>query len=139
VHGRLAVPRAQRGEVGDDAGLVVGGAAAVDPPVLERRRERVGVPAFGRRGLDVVVRVEQHRRPGPREVGEDRVRLARDRDTADLGGAGLVQQRLDDRGGLVQRLAGIALEGDRRDGDEPLQRAADQVGIDAKLRHGAPR
>ena len=81
VHRRLAVPGAQRGEVGDDAGLVVGGAAPVDAAVLERRRERVGLPAFRRRGLDVVVRVEQHgraRRPGSRR-GSSATRRARRR------------------------------------------------------------
>ena len=35
-------------------------------PLLERRRERVGVPALGRRGLDVVVGVEQDGRPRAR-------------------------------------------------------------------------
>ena len=53
----------QRAEVGDDAGLVVGGAAAVEPVValgrLERRGVPVGVVALG---LDVVVGVEQHGR-----------------------------------------------------------------------------
>ena len=38
VHGRLEVVRAQRGEVGDDAGLVVGGAAAVQAAVADRAR-----------------------------------------------------------------------------------------------------
>ena len=53
----------QRGQVGGDAGLVVGRAAAVEPVAalgrLERRAVPVGVVVLG---LDVVVGVEQHGR-----------------------------------------------------------------------------
>ena len=72
--GQAARVRAQRGDVGHDAGLVVGGAATVEAPValgrLERRRVPVGVVAGG---LHVVVGVERHRRRalGPVDVADD--------------------------------------------------------------------
>ena len=60
---QVVAVRPDRGQVGGDAGLVVGGAAAVEAAValgrLERRRVPVGVVVLG---LHVVVGVEQHRR-----------------------------------------------------------------------------
>ena len=61
--GEVVAERAERAEVGDDAGLVVGRAAAVEAAValgrLERRAVPVGVVVLG---LHVVVGVEQHGR-----------------------------------------------------------------------------
>ena len=130
VHGWRAVERAQRGQVRDDPRLVVGGPAPVHAAVLDRRRERVGLPPVGRRGLDVVVRVEQHRRAGTGEVREQRRRLAGHVDALDLRRADLAQQLLDQRRGLVQRLARIAVERDRRDRHEALE-----IGLEAFAVH----
>ena len=60
----VTAQRLQGAGVDDQSGLVVGGAATVDPAVrLGGGDERVGVPALLRRGrLHVVVRVQQHRR-----------------------------------------------------------------------------
>ena len=65
--GRAPGVGAQRGEVGHDAGLVVGGAAAVEPAVALGRLERRAVPVLVVAGrLHVVVRVEHDRGRDPR-------------------------------------------------------------------------
>ena len=73
-----------RAEVRDDAGLVVGRTAPVEPPVALGRLERRAVP-LGRvvLGLHVVVRVEQHRR---RTLGALLVRDHRGREAVAAGG-----------------------------------------------------
>ena len=60
---QVVAVRADRGQVRGDAGLVVGGAAAVEPVAALGRLERLAVPV-GRVAdrLHVVVGVEQHRR-----------------------------------------------------------------------------
>ena len=84
----------QRGEVGGDAGLVVGRAAAVEAVAplgrLERRGVPVGVVVLG---LDVVVGVEQHGRRalGPALVRDDRRGAAVG--AGDPGGAALGLQQ----------------------------------------------
>ena len=105
---------ADRGEVGHDAGLVVGSAAGVEAAVALGRLERSGVP---RRvvvlGLDVVVGVEQHGRLARRR------RLARQH-----GGAPAVLPGADDadvlEGLRTEQLghglgAALHLPGPRRD------------------------
>ncbi len=63
AHRQVVAEDPERAEVGRDAGLVVGGAAGVEPPVALGRLERRGVPVgVVVLGLDVVVGVEQHRR-----------------------------------------------------------------------------
>ena len=60
---RAAAERAQRGEVGDEAALVVGGATAVPAAVVARgQRERRRLPGvLAQRRLHVVVAVQEHR------------------------------------------------------------------------------
>ena len=72
------------GDVRHDAGLVVGGAAAVEPSVADGRLERRGLPqGLVARGLHVVVRVEQDgracrcARPASRGRRADRARRCR--------------------------------------------------------------
>ena len=61
--GQVVAEDPERAEVGGDAGLVVGGAAGVEPAVALGRLERRGVPVgVVVLGLDVVVGVEQHGR-----------------------------------------------------------------------------
>ena len=116
--------RAQRGQVHRDAGLVVGGAAAVEPAVPFGRLERVAIPVRGlARRLDVVVRVQQDgggtRRAGP--AAEHGGTAVPGGHHVDLGQAGLAQQRGDlggagphvPRGGRVRR--------HRRDPHQALQ------------------
>ncbi len=63
AHRRVAAERADRRQMRCDAGLVVGGAAAVEPAVALGRLERRRVPlAAVALGLHVVVGVQQHRR-----------------------------------------------------------------------------
>ena len=82
----------------------------------------------GRRGLDVVVGVEQDRRPRAGEVGEHGRRLAGHVDQLDLA-AGVLEQFDDRLGRLVERLAREPGERDRRDRDEPLEVRADALGV----------
>ncbi len=85
-------------DVGDDAGLVVGGSAAVQPAVAFDRLERLGLPVRSVPGrLDVVVRVEQNGgSPRRRRVTADhRGRAALGRQHADLEQPGAGQVRGD--------------------------------------------
>ena len=62
--------RAQRRGVHDDAALVVGRAAPVQPAVADDRLERRALPLVGRAlGLHVVVRVQQHASAQPAGPG----------------------------------------------------------------------
>ena len=90
VDGQVVAVRPERPEVRHDAGLVVGGAAGVEPRTLrrlalgglERRRVPVGRVVLG---LYVVVRVQQHRRRTlrPALVRDDRGRAALGADDVD--------------------------------------------------------
>ncbi len=92
---------AQRAEVGHDARLVVGRAAAVETAVALGRLERVGLPRAGvARGLDVVVRVQQDGRGavGRRAARDDGGRalgavLGPGAQHLDLGQSGVAQER----------------------------------------------
>src|SRR5262249_43733451 len=70
--------RPQSGDVCHNSGLVVGGAAPVEPAVALDRHERVAQPLRDvADGLDVVVSVEQHgRRPGRGRPAAHHGRLA---------------------------------------------------------------
>jgi hypothetical protein len=85
--------------------------------------ERV-LPAVG--GLDVVVRVQQHRRARAGVGGEDARRLPGDVDVARAR-----EEALDERGCLVERRSRVALESDRGDAHEALEVIADAVAVDA--------
>ena len=79
--GRSPLEDAQRAEVGDDPGLVVGRASTVQAAAAFDRLEGRRLPLLGRAGrLHVVVRVEQHARgPGRRRgLGEHGRRRAVD-------------------------------------------------------------
>ena len=122
-HGRVG------GDVGQDAGLVVGGAAAVEPAVAFDGGERLGLPqrqVAG--GLDIVVGVQQDGRLalGGRAAGDDGgaagrpvfLVAAQDPDVVEPAGA---HQAGDGVGAGVQRGGVEAGPGDARDGDELLQ------------------
>jgi hypothetical protein len=90
-HGRAAAERAQHRQVGHHPGLVVGGAAAVQPSVALGGFERRARPVLvATRGLHVVVRVEQHGGCAGRagEACDDGGCAAVRRDGRDVGGAG---------------------------------------------------
>ena len=120
--GQVAGVGAQCGDVGHDAGLVVGRAAAVEAPValhgLERRAVPVGVVTGG---LHVVVRVERHRRGacGTVEVADDRRAAALD---DDLDVEALAAEQLGDGLGAAGHLALVEGGGrDARDAHELLE------------------
>ncbi len=108
-----------------DPGLVVGHAARVQAPVALDRLERIVLVPQGEvpGGLDVLVRVQQHRRLplGGGEVGQD-ARLA-------VGGADLPHRRgprlgeepLHLVGASADRLVVEPVEGDPGDADQVLQ------------------
>ena len=115
-------------EVGDDPGLVVGGAAAVEPAVplgrLPRRRVPVGRVVLG---LYVVVRVEQHRRRAlrPRLARDHRGRSAVGAHDVD-GLAPLGAQQVGHRVRRAPHLAGAGRVGaDRLDPDQVLEVGAE--------------
>ena len=124
VDRQVVAVRPERSEVGDDPGLVVGGAAAVEPAVplgrLERRRVPVDRVVLG---LYVVVRVEQHRRRAlrPRLARDHRRRAAVGADDVD----GLAPLRAEQVGHRVRRpphLAGAGRVGAHRlDPDQVLE------------------
>jgi hypothetical protein len=126
-------PPKTRGDVRHHPGLVVGDAAAVQPPVLLDHGERVGLLPLGEVAdrLDVLVGVQQHRRlAGGR--GEVRVHARLPAPVGELPGlgrAGLLEEPLDGVRTLSDRLVVESFEGDRRDLDEGLQ-------IGAHGRHG---
>jgi hypothetical protein len=121
---RAAVERAQRGEVGHDARLVVGGAARVEATValggLERRR-RPQLVAAGR--LDVVVGVEQHGRRGGRRgpAGQDGGRAVVGRQYRDVGRAGPARQLGDGLGAAVGVVGVRGVGPDAGDADEAFE------------------
>jgi hypothetical protein len=125
AHGRLPAVGAQRGDVRHHSGLVVGDAAAVQPPVLLDDGERVGLLPLREVAdrLHVLVGVQQHRRLA-RGGGEVRVHArlpAAVGELAGLGRAGLLEEALDGVRALADRLVVESFEGDRRDLDEGLQ------------------
>ena len=118
---------AHGGQVGADAGLVVGGAAAEEPAVALGGDEGVARPVRRLAGrLDVVVGVEQDGRgargrgpPGDHRGGAGRAVRARRAEQLDLGQAGLAQQPGDLVGGapdvlLVERGGAHARHGHER-------------------------
>ena len=113
----------QRGQVGGDAGLVVGGAAAVEAVAalgrLERRAVPVGVVVLG---LHVVVGVEQHRR---RAVGPLLVRDHRGRPALGAGDPRRAALGLQQRGhglGAAAYLRGpLGVGAHRLDADQVLE------------------
>ena len=120
---RPAVEDAHRAEVADDSGLVVGGAATVDPAVgLVGWRPWIGGPTLLRGcGLYVVVRVEHHRRRalGPADLAVDRRVSAGDRHQPGVGEPDLAEhlQRL--VGHRLHGFSRVAGEGYRRDRHQP--------------------
>ncbi len=128
AHREVVAEDPQRAEVGHDAGLVVGGAAAVEPVAalggLERRAVPVGVVVLG---LHVVVGVEQHRGRAVRAglVGDHRGRPAvgaHDVDRREPLGA----EQGGDRLGTALHLAGAGGVGAHGlDADEVLEIAAE--------------
>ena len=119
---------AQGGQVHGQAGLVVGGATAVEPAVPDLRMEGIGVPAGAVAGrLDVVVRVQQHGRGTgwAGAVGQHRGLAAACLDDLDLGQPGLAQQSGDLAGALGQLRGGGRVGGHRRDRNQALQVGAD--------------
>ena len=122
--GGRPVVGAQHGEVGHDAGLVVGGAAAVEAAGALGGLERRGRPQLVAAGrLDVVVGVEQHGRRAGRggPVGDDRRGAAVRRDDPDVGPPAPAGQRGDGLG-AAPRVVGVRGVGpDARDADEALE------------------
>ena len=94
---------AQRRDVRHDAGLVVGGAPAVEPAVALDRLERVGLPQRQVADrLDVVVGVEQHgRRAGRARPGGRSPRAGRPDRTMSTSQAAAAQQLGDRLGGAL--------------------------------------
>ncbi len=128
VDRQVVAVRPDRAEVGDDPGLVVGGAAAVEPVAplgrLERRRVPVGRVVLG---LDVVVRVEQHRRRTlrPGLLGDHRRRAAVRAHDVDLGEP-LGPEQVGHRVGRPPHLAGAGRVGAHRlDPDQVLEVGAE--------------
>ena len=143
-------------DVGQDAGLVVGRAAAVEPAVAFDGGERLGLPQRRiARGLDVVVGVEQDGRLalGGGPAGDDGrpagravfLVAAQDPDIVEAAGP---HQPGDGVGAGVQRGGIEAGPGDARDGDEVLQLAdrgvkrfghglAEGLGVDVPARAGS--
>ena len=118
---RLAAEEAQRRGDDHDARLVVGGAAAIHAAVANLRLERLHVPTlFHRRGLDVVVGIEQDGRlaGGRGDVGVDGGIAARHVEQARAGDAVALQEIDDGLGGLQHRLGREAGEGAGRNADE---------------------
>ena len=133
----VVAERADRGQVGHDPGLVVGGAAAEEPAValgrLEGRRVPLGVVVLG---LHVVVGVEQHRRPalGRGLAGQHgrRAAVLAGADDADvLEGLG-AEQRGHRLGAALHLRRPRGVGADRLDPDEVLEVLADpgQLGGD---------
>ena len=114
--------------MGDDAGLVVGGAAAVETAAALGRLERRGVPVGGVvLGLHVVVGVEQHRRRAlrPGLVRDHRRGAALGAHDVDVGEA-LGPEQLGHGLGAALHLAGPRRVGtDRLDPDQVLEVVAD--------------
>ena len=101
----------------DDAALVVGGAAAVEPAVALGGLERPARPGLLRAGrLHVVVRVEQDGGSARlrRALAEHRLRRARHVHHAHVRQAGLGQQSRHRRAALLHRRGGEVRERDRR-------------------------
>ena len=117
---------AQRGDVRHDAGLVVGGAAAVEPAVALDRLERVALPQRQVADrLHVVVGVEQHgRRAGRGRLAADHRRLPAGAHDPDVEAAA-AQQFGDRLGGALDVRVVEAVEGDAGDADEAFQVGAD--------------
>jgi hypothetical protein len=112
-------PPAHRGDVGQHPGLVVGGAAAEEPPVAHGGLERRGGPPVrAPDGLDVVVGVQQHRRgvgAGAEPVaGDVRVRPV-DLEQLHVLEAGAPQQVGGRLGGPADLRGVVAGGADRRD------------------------
>ena len=116
AHGRLAAEDAQGAGVDRGTALVVGGTAPVHAAVvLHRGRPGIGRPALlHRRGLHVVVPVEQHRRRALR-----RGNLAPDRRVA----AALEIQFLDLEAGVLEHLDDLRASGMHGLGREARERA----------------
>ena len=134
-------------EVGDEAADVVGGPAAVDPPVvLAGGGQRVGRPALlGRGGLHVVVGVQHddRRARGPCDLPVDRRVAGRHLHEPRVREAGVAEHLQRPLPICLHRLARVPREGDRRDRDEllevlddPRHQRADLLG-DLLLLHGA--
>ena len=128
VDRQVVAVRADRPEVGDDPGLVVGGAASVEPAVplgrLERRRVPVDRVVLG---LYVVVGVEEHRRRtlGPGLAGDHGRRPTLGAHDVDLGEA-LGPEQVGHRVGRAPHLAGACRVGaDRLDADQVLEVGAE--------------
>ena len=118
--------RPQGSEVGDYAHLVIGGAAAVKAAIELDRLEGVAAPPVGlERRLDVVVRVEQHRRcAGWRwHLGSDRRWRVGYLEQSHAFEAGGLQRRGDVVGGFEDRRRVWSLGTDGADADQFLQLA----------------
>ena len=130
AHAEVVAERPDRAEVGHDAGLVVGRSAGEEPAVALGGLERRGVPLrVVVLGLDVVVGIEEHRRPALRGW------LAREhrRRSAVLAGTHHLDvlepvgtEQLGDGVGAALHLGGAGGVGaDRLDPDEVLEVLAD--------------
>ena len=140
---RLSLKGAQRREVRDHAGLVVRAAAAEEAPVAHGRRERRRAPlAFGARGLDVVMGVEEDRRRARRrrEVADDRRVALCAAEDLHLG-ADVAEHPGDGVRGAAERLGVPAGGAHRRDGDERLEVLLDlgHAFLDARPEGGGRR
>ena len=120
---RAAPERAQRGEVRDEAALVICGATAVPAAVVAPgQRERRRLPdVLAQRRLHVVVAVQEHggRARGARGGAEHGRVAVGGLELADAVKAGVVEQLGGQLRGLQALLARVlALVGHGRDGDE---------------------
>ena len=120
----LLADQPQRGHVRHDAGLVVGGSPAVEASVALDGLEGIARPVGDlSRGLDVVVRVQQHRGPslGGGRATDHGGAAALDGLEGDLAHPGAAQQVRDGLGAAPHGLAIVALERDRGDPHQILQ------------------
>ena len=122
--GRPAPVGAQHREVGHDAGLVVGRAAAVEAPVALGGLERRGGPqVVAAGGLHVVVGVEQHGRGAGRRgpVRDHRRGAALGGDDPDVAAARVPRQRGDGLGAAPGVVGVRGVGPDARDADEAFE------------------
>ena len=139
---RPALVGAQHREVGHHAGLVVGGAAAVEAPVALGRLERRGGPQLvAAGGLHVVVGVEQHGRGAGRcgPVRDDRRGAALRGDDPHVLAARVPRQRGDGLGAAPGVVGVRGIGPDARDADEPFEvgPAPGSTSITAAARSGS--
>ena len=124
LRGQLLAHETERGHMGHHPSLVVGGAAAVEPPpALDRLEGRTGPVGGIAGGLHIVVGIEEHGGAalGRRGATDDGGSTVSDGFDGHLGHAGVTEQRGDGFGAATHGFAVVALEGDGGDAHEILQ------------------